>query len=680
VLKRLKLLILFLFASLSFSVYADGKQFIKQWSNWGQNIHNTHHNPNSGVTKDNVGNIVELCKIDYTQGSTSPNPKIYSTSSKPIMINDVVYWTAMSGKVGAHKISRKNNGEVTGCHSLWVQDVSDLLGIADTGGEPSARSSPAYYTRSNGKGALLYTAVDSAFALPFPLWLSTPPVAFALDAETGNPIWQTPVPLAGPGTTDPDAFFPSTTASPRIYEGMAYIGLASLNNALNGPPFYFPLTFRGHMIALDLGENGNVPHVKWKQFTVPPRPASYPVGTWFSGGGVWASAPSIIPDLGLVIFGSGQLYQYPDFVTQCMQQPEPVTTADFSTNLKGETGKGASECLTEAQQYLNDQLGITHPIATNSIIALNMNNGSYAWHVPTAGIDSWQVACGLSGEIPCNVPVPGPDWDISGSSPIVVKSIKINGTKYDSLVVGHNKGGSIFWIDPKTGNLLRKADVCVGSALGGIHWGLGYDPRSRTLLASCSGGQIAPTFGPPVHFYSKLANGLEVCKTGYLNGINVETGQLKWQTVPYEGEIKKIGQDPECTSAKFALDERFKYGLNFDVTLKNTEFPGVKVNIIQQNGAIPLSGQDKARSNGVPANSKGIVYWPVYYGVVYALDIKNGSYLNQLHCDQGAMYSAGPSVAGGVISFGCGYGFAGGQPDVGKSIMIYGLPKYKPED
>lgn len=80
-------------------------------------------------------------------------------------------------------------------------------------------------------------------------------------------------------------------------------------------------------------------------------------------------------------------------------------------------------------------MGISEPLATNSIIALNITDGSYAWHVPTAGIDSWQSGCGV------NVVGPscGPDWDVGGSSPIVAKLKSLG-----KVVISHNKGGEVF--------------------------------------------------------------------------------------------------------------------------------------------------------------------------------------------------------------------------------------------
>lgn len=650
------------------NVYADGVK--ENWTNWGQNLNNTSNNPDSGISKSEVSTLVELCKIDYTAHANSLNPATQSTSSKPIIIDNVVYWSAFSGQVGAATINRDKNGNILGCSEKWVTDVSDALGITENGGpvltsEPASRVSPAYYVRDNGKGALLYTGVSNSFTLPFSLWFSTPPMAFALDAEDGTLLWK--VDLAAPGGVNPDAFFPALTSSPRIHNNVAYFGISSLNNALGG----VPITFRGHMVALDLGTSATLPHVKWTQFTVPPKPASYPFGTWFAGGGVWGSSPSIIPEQNLVIFGSGQLYQYPDFVTNCMATPEAVNDGDVVTTLRGETGKGAAQCFKEAEQTLKT-MGINEPLATNSVIALNMNDGSFKWVVPTAGIDSWQAQCGIDINIPCNVPVAGPDWDISGNAPLVIRE-KLDGKAVKAgsgtLVVSHNKGGSIFWIDAADGKLLRTADVCVGSAMGGIHWGLSYDPSSKLLLASCSGGQKSPVFGN-AKYNTRTANGLEFCAAGYLNAIDVRTAELKWQAIPPAAE-RATGVN--CPVGSYQPDLKFKYGLSYDVVIKN-QLANVPVNEMPHSASIPLTGQEKAFSNGLPVNSKGVVYWPVYYGTVYALDMKDGSYLNQFHCDQGPTYMGG-AVANGMLAFGCGYGFIGGPADNGKHIMVFGMPK-----
>ncbi|STX55776.1 transmembrane protein (fibronectin III domain and Gp5 C-terminal repeat) [Legionella beliardensis] len=639
---------------------------LEDWSNWGQNIHNSHFNINSGVTKNNINQILQLCKIDYTQGlvPTPNNIVAFSNSAKPVIVDDIIYWTGFAGKIGAHKILRDQYGNFQGCNQLWVQDVSTMLNVPGIPGmkPPAVRASPAYYNRATGEGTLLYTAIDTPKSLALSLLFRTPPMAFAVDAATGTFLWKIDLVDLSEVAVGGAAVIPSATDSPRIYNNTAFLGFSSFNNFLE-----IPQTFRGHMLALNLGGQGSspdMPSIKWTQYTIPAPPGSYSTpGTWFAGGGVWASSPSIIPELGLVIFGSGQLYNYPDFAASCMERPKSVTTSTFSTTKKGETGIGAQQCLREAEKKLI-QLGVTQPLAANSIIALKIEDGSFAWHIPTTGLDSWQNACGSNSNIPCNVPVPGPDWDVGGSAPVVA-----NLKKLGKVVISHNKGGEIFWIQASTGKLLKRVDVCVGSSFGGIHWGLGYDPQTETLYAACSaGGYVSET---PINFMSILANGRKTCMTGYLNAIDANTGRLKWQTIPAQSEIVDVNS-PGCPDEFYSNDERFKYGLNFNLVLKNNQF-NVPVNVMPNSTLIPLANQQKARSNGVVAISNGIVYWPVYYGVVYALDTLTGAYLSQYSCDQGAMYTAGPSVAKGLLMFGCGY--ANFIPeDFGKSIMVYGLP------
>lgn len=646
---------------------------LQNWNSWGQNINNDHYNLNSGIyEKQDVRKLINLCKIDYTEGSIADAPRSRSTSSKPIIVGDVIYWTAFAGKIGAHQIIRDKNGSFIGCNEKWVKDVSvltDLSGAPLTSA-PSVRSSPAFYRRQNNEATLLYTAYNSIFSLPSDIWFSTPPIAFALDAATGEKLWQ--IELVDELSVAPngDTVAPTTTASPSVYHNTAFIGLASLNNALNTPPNNLNLTFRGHMIALDLGGNGlapDMPSIKWVQYTIPPKPNHYENGQWFAGGGVWASRPSVIPELDLVIFGSGQLYNYPDFTTDCMERSEITDFGTFLTTKKGETGKGAQECLLETENKLKG-MGITHPLATNSIIALRMSDGAYVWHVPTAGIDSWQVSCGPEGnQEPCNVPVVGPDWDVGGSSPLIATLPKLG-----KVVISHNKGGQIFWIAASTGAVIRRADVCTGSASGGIHWGLSYDPSTQTIFAACSGGLDAPSFSSSVSFLSRLANGDGYCKMGYLNAIDAKTGKLKWQTIPPASQIYPVGS-ADCPDVEYKIDRQFKHGLGFDVILKNQIF-NVPVNQLPESNLIPLKNQGKARSNGVPAVSNGIVYWPVYYGVLYALDATTGKFIAQMNCDAGALYTAGPSTANGIVSFGCGYGTAN-PSDVGNSIMVYGFEK-----
>ena len=649
---------------------------ILDWSDWGQNINNTHHNIYSGISKYNLNNLIQLCAIDYR---ANPNDGNATIGAKPLIVKDVIYWSAQTGQIGAHKIVRDSSGNFLRCDKLWQQSVTDVVANGLNG--LTSRGSPAYYKRSNGRGTLLYLTPSHAFdfllAGQYQFLFTYQPTAYALDAETGQKLWQ--VPVARSGAESPDDVLLTTTSSPRVYKGYAYFGMASYNN-LKGflLPAGFPQTARGHMIRLDLKINGGTPtfenDVK-TLYTVPKKPANYQGNRWFAGGGVWASAPSIIPtggkgNKGLIIFSSGQLYDYPEFVGDCMKHvlDQPIIIEGQPFSKRGETGGGSEECLKKANEQLV-ALGVDikkEPLANNSVIAINMADFTHAWHVNTNGIDAWQVPCGLAldtGSPDCTVEVPGPDWDVGGNSPIVARY------DFQTVVISHNKGGELFWINPFNGKLLKHADVCVASAVGGIHWGFTYDPIQKTLLVSCSGANVAEA----QNYNTTIANGQTYCRTSILNGIDVRTGALKWQAV---GPRPISSPSADCPVGKDVIDERFKYGKNFDVVIKNTFIPGVPVKYMPDSPQIPVNEQG-SRGDGIPSSSQGIVYWPIHNGAVYALDVQSGDFLQNFFCDVGGIYTSAPSVAEGYIAFGCGRrGVFGDLTDAsGHSIMIYGKQK-----
>ncbi len=705
----------------------DGSGGRGSWKQSGLNRKNDHDNTRgTQITRHDVHRLQRLCSATYDKSSVGG-----TNAAKPILVGDVIYWVGSAGEVGASRLPKFADPDVVAgeCEEIWSQDLRSLDFLDEVaafpGSTPQVRVSPAYYRDEEGRPTLFYVGISNHLALGFANLLSLPFLVlteteimfgFALDARTGELQWSIPLaPLDQDGLVKPEDFAISSLSSPAVHKGVAYVGFSSLNNLYSGfvppsplvlPPELTRLSFRGVMLAIDLprDRNGGQPSVRWSQRAVPPPPIGWDEdtdGVWFTGGGVWTSGTSFLPrsgkqGKGLVYFGSGQLYSYPDFVTECLLEPIPpfqIPGTDRLISLRGETGIGAAECFDEASAQLGSftfpepETGEAPvgPLASNSIIALNAADGSFAWHHPTAGIDAFQAACGFDSDnpgFPCTIPVPGPDWDVGGSAAVL---IRLRGDDDDDdevrhLAVSHNKGGELFALDARTGELEWSADVCVGTPLGGIHFGFAYDRRSETLLVPCSGGLIQKAIDEDNGSYRHvLANGDTVCNTGVLHGIDLRTGRLKWQSVP-AGRITPA-DDPACgTIGLNESDERFKFGLAFDTTYKNQLDPSVQVNFMPSSELTPVDGLPHA--HGVPATANGVVYWPIYDGTLYALDVEDGSYLHQMHCQRGAMYG-GPSVARNRVAFGCGEVFQGGAfaaETGGVAVEVFALPRGASDD
>ena len=672
----------------------NDRQVKRDWGAYGQNRNNDHDNsPGTLIKKKDVANLVGLCgaKYDKREASGATN------AAKPILVGDVLYWAGTAGEVGASRLPRDpdGNGVSEDCEEIWSRNVNDILGILPTGapGVPAVRVSPAWYIDKDGKPALFYVGVSNHFGLsvfsdPVGLLLHTEIMfGFSLDATTGAEKWVLPLtPLDDTGRVKPEDYAISSLSAPAIHKGVAYFGFASLNNVFNGfvfPPFInnglTKLSFRGQMVAVDLfgRKNGGVPFVKWKQFTLPPPPEDWNPevdGDWFTGGGVWTSGASFLPGAGkkgkgLVFFGSGQAYSAPKSVYECLSQPIlpfQIAGTDREITKKGETGEGAKDCYDQAAAWAKT---LKYPppsppyapqgatLAIDSIIALNAYDGTYAWHVPTAGMDVWQASCGLDADnpvFPCTVPVPGPDWDVGGSAPVLAQVGK------NKIVAAGTKAGMLFVLNAKTGEQVWNADVCTGTPLGGIHFGVSYDRKRKTLMVPCSGGILLDEIQEDSGSYQHvLADGSKVCNTGVLNAIDIRTGKLKWQSVPARAITP--ADDPLCEMIGLnETDARFKFGLSFDHVHKNHIDASVPVHYMPDSPGIPVAVSGLAHSHGIPALANDVVYWPIYNGTLYALDLEDGSYLHQMHCRRGAMYG-GPAVARNRVAVSCGEVFQGGR-------------------
>src|SRR5262249_31718999 len=112
-----------------------------------------------------------------------------------------------------------------------------------------------------------------------------------INAATGALIWQTQL-----ETVDPFALI---TASPSVYNGLVYTGVASSEEAVAAfVPGFICCHSRGSVVAVNAANGAIV----WQQYTVP---------TGYSGGGVWGSSPVVDPARNSLFVGTGNNYSHP---------------------------------------------------------------------------------------------------------------------------------------------------------------------------------------------------------------------------------------------------------------------------------------------------------------------------------------------------------------------------------
>ena len=138
---------------------------------------------------------------------------------------------------------------------------------------------------------------------------------------------------------------------------------------------------------------------------------------------------------------------------------------------------------------LNEKLHIY----ANAMIAVDMDTGRVNWAFYAHKYDAWNHACGApdlygwSTVVPALFPVPlangianctqtpiGPDMGF-GQQPKLVKHVRLASGKRGDVVVGGNKDGRLFGLDPATGQKIWEANVDPGGVYGGLQFGLATD-------------------------------------------------------------------------------------------------------------------------------------------------------------------------------------------------------------
>jgi polyvinyl alcohol dehydrogenase (cytochrome) len=271
------------------------------------------------------------------------------------------------------------------------------------------------------------------------------------------------------------------TTSPVVFKGVVYVGVASLEEGAAAKPAYPCCSFRGSAMAINAATGA----VIWKAYTVPPG---------YTGGAVWSS--TLVPDplRGTVYVTTGNNYRTP-------------TDAAFLACNNGSTSEAqVTNCLSS-----DDHI--------DSILALDLRDGSVRWSHRLSSADDWNVACtdGFSpGQANCPNPQ-GQDFDFgSGANLMVTRGP--HGLR--QIVGAGQKSGVYSAFDPDNGTLLWATQVGPGSTLGGIEWGSASDGR-RIYVAISNMEQIPYAAG----------------RAGSWSALDPTTGKILWQTPDPNGAM-----------------------------------------------------------------------------------------------------------------------------------------------
>ena len=277
---------------------------------------------------------------------------------------------------------------------------------------------------------------------------------FAVDASDGTLLWH-----REPDGVDPIPFYSGT---PLVHSGTLYVPISSLEIGLSAIPFYGCCETSGGFAAMDAATGDT----RWYLRTINAEARTTGYHWLFvdkrgpSGAPVWG-APMLDSGRGLVFFGTGQNYSHP--------------TTDTS----------------------------------DAIFAVEAATGARRWVRQITTNDAYNISCDFTRAHP-NCPDPlGPDLDF-GAPPVL--ATLSDGS--EAVVVGQ-KSGDVYALRPDDGVALWQTKLGRGGALGGVHWGIAFNPAEGLVVVPISDIDAAHVTGPGAP------------KPG-VYALNVDDGKLAW--------------------------------------------------------------------------------------------------------------------------------------------------------
>jgi polyvinyl alcohol dehydrogenase (cytochrome) len=259
--------------------------------------------------------------------------------------------------------------------------------------------------------------------------------------------------------------------------------------------------------------------------------------------------------------------------------------------------------------YVGTGDATTYPAAVTSdaILALDMASGRILWSVQVHRNDSYLVGC-TGADVTENCPkVQGPDWDIPMSPMLAVEP---DGSRM--LLVG-TKPGDILALDPDRQGAVRWRVDVLGDAIAGD----GPLPRPRAVRGPVWGGAVDARYA----YFGLNAGGVAA--------VRIVTGERAWYT-PLNSSAK---QPVMHSSAITVIPE------------------------------VAFIGGSDGRLTALATRDGGALW---SYETAREFDT-----INKVPARGGSISAPGPTVAGGMLFVGSGYGVADGAP--GNVLLAFSL-------
>ena len=499
------------------------------WPTAGLNSKNSRYQEaERRISPKTVGGLRLRWAVDTT-GDVTANPAIDG---------QFLYFPDSAGFL--YKV-RRDTGDI-----VWKNPIANYTGIAGD----FARGTPAI------AGNVLILGNQSGKFLGAPNGQPDPQPArvFAVDKDSGAPLWTTQVDVTP---------FSFVTTSAIVTGTTAIVGVASNEELMAAfiPAPYWQFQFRGSVVALDVTTGA----VKWTTYTVP-------VG--YFGGAVWSSTPAVDPARNRVYVTTGNNYSVPASVVECVR-----------------AGTAPAICMSPDNHF-------------NSLLALDLTTGAVAWARRGLTYDAWNVSCGLvtpgfvvgpwfpgvygncpDPQAPSPARVTGPDWDFA-QGPMLMPD-----EDGDAGMVGAGQKSGMFWaFRAKDGKLKWARQVAPGGVTGGLQWGSATDGKSIFVAASNSGPAEAGGGLAPLPW--TLDDGSTTTAGGWA-AIDVKSGAVKWTTA-----------DPNGSRSEAAVS-----GANGVIFGCNLAGAGTMYALDAKNGKPLWSFNSGGPCNAGPSIADGMVFW-----------------------------------------------------------------------
>ena len=298
------------------------------------------------------------------------------------------------------------------------------------------------------------------------------------------------------------------------------------------------------------------------------------------------------------------------------EEPHPVSKNKAGVQMWGPSGASIWSAPTiDAERKViyagtGDNFSDPGTKTSDAVLAFDLQTGKILWSKQLTEADVFNMACVGPSKESCPDRA-GPDVDI-GASPILVKLP--NGKR---VLLVSQKSGIAHALDPDhNGEVLWQTRVGRGGALGGIQWGSASDGKSM-FVALSDIEFISSEFGTG----RKLVVDPKV--GGGLFALDVATGKKVWSAAP-----ASCDERPNCSPAQSAAV---------------SAIPGVV-----------FSGSVDGHLRGY-SSADGKVIWDFDTAREFVT-------VNGVPAKGGSMDGPGPTIAGGMLYVGSGYGAWGGLP------------------